>query len=129
PRPGQYRYEIEIPEAYRPSDTECRALVLPRLFGGEETSTLADPIHQRMEPPVLLLCEADATALGAEMGGLVTVTGGQACVTLPARIQEGWPRGLVGLPAGSVPAGIGDSEVVLTAGPGSTPGSGAEVRT
>ncbi|MDX1599510.1 MAG: NADH-quinone oxidoreductase subunit G, partial [Marinobacter sp.] len=128
PRPGQYHYECDIPAAFQPSDTDYRPIVLPRLFGGEETSVRAEPIRQRMEPPVLLLSEADATALGAEPGGLVTVTGEQACVTLPARMQADWPRGLVGLPAGSVPAGIATGPVTLTAGPGSRPTAGEEVR-
>ena len=128
PRPGLYHYDGDIPEAFQPSDTDYRAIVLPRLFGGDETSARAEPIRQRMEPPVLLLSENDATALGAELGGLVTVTGEQACVTLPARVQVDWPRGLVGLPAGSVPMGIADGPVTLTAGPGSTPTPGEEVR-
>jgi len=128
PRPGLYHYDCDIPEAFQRSDTDHRAIVLPRLFGGDETSARAEPIRQRMEPPVLLLSETDAKALGAELGGLVTVTGEQACVTLPARVQVDWPRGLVGLPAGSVPMGIADGPVTLTAGPGSTPTPGEEVR-
>lgn len=128
PRPGHYHYECDIPAAFQPSGTDCQAIVLPRLFGGEETSARAEPIRQRMEPPVLLLSQADAKALGAELGGLVTVTGKHACVTLPAGMQADWPRGLVGLPGGSVPAGIGGGPVTLTAGPGSTPTTGEEVR-
>ena len=128
PQPGHYHYDGDIPAAYQPSGTDYQALVLPRLFGGEETSALAEPIRQRVEPPVLLLSETDATALGAELGGLVTVKGEQACVTLPARVQVDWPLGLVGLPAGCVPMGIADGPVTLTAGPGSTPGAVCEVR-
>ncbi|MEQ5816388.1 NADH-quinone oxidoreductase subunit NuoG [Marinobacter sp. NFXS11] len=128
PRPGHYHYDSDIPAAFQPFDTDCQAIVLPRLFGGDETSAMADPIRQRMESPVLLLSEADAISLGAELGGLVTVTGEHACVTLPARMQADWPRGLVGLPAGSVPAGIADGPVTLTAGPGSTPTAGEEAR-
>ena len=122
PQPGQYQYGSAIPEAYRRSGEDFQAIVLPRLFGGEETSALAEPIRQRMERPALLLSDADATRLGAELGGLVTVTGEQACVTLPACVQTDWPAGLVGLPAGSVPAGIASGRVTLVAGPGSTPG-------
>ncbi|PHQ24853.1 NADH-quinone oxidoreductase subunit G [Marinobacter guineae] len=128
PQPGQYHYVSAIPDAFGPSGEGCQALVLPRLFGGEETSALAEPIRQRMERPALLLSEADATRLGAELGGLVTVTGEQACVTLPACVQTGWPSGLVGLPAGSAPAGIACGRVTLSAGPGSTPGPGEEVQ-
>ncbi|MFO7527927.1 MAG: NADH-quinone oxidoreductase subunit NuoG [Marinobacter sp.] len=128
PRPGHYSYESDIPAAFQPSDTDFRPVVLSRLFGGEETSARAEPIRQRVESPVLLMSEADATALGAELGGLVMVTGGQACVTLPARVQADWPRGLVGLPAGRVPAGVTDGPVRLTAGPGYTPAGGRERR-
>lgn len=128
PQPGRYEYAGNIPDAFRPDGEGCQALVLPRLFGGEETSALAEPIRQRMERPVLLLSETDATGLGAELGGLVTVTGDHACVTLPARVQPDWPTGLVGLPAGSVPIGLNGSRVTLSAGPGATPNSGEEVR-
>lgn len=122
PEPGAYQYASGIPAAFGQSGMGCQAVVLPRLFGGEETSARAEPIRQRMERPVLRMAMADATGLGAELGGLVTVSGDHGCVTLPARPDENWPQGLVGLPAGSVPAGIAGSPVTLTAGPGSTPG-------
>ncbi|KMQ72957.1 NADH-quinone oxidoreductase subunit NuoG [Marinobacter subterrani] len=128
PRPGQYHYATAIPHAFRPGGDDCQAVVLPRLFGGDETSARAEQIRQRMERPVLLLSQADATPLGAELGGLVTVTGEHACVSLPACVQTDWPAGLVGLPAGSVPAGIAGGRVTLTAGPGSTPTPGEEVQ-
>ncbi|SFR48931.1 NADH dehydrogenase subunit G [Marinobacter gudaonensis] len=127
PVPGHYDYDRDIPAAGQPTGERHRAVVLPRLFGGEETSALAGPIQQRMDHPALVLSEADATALGAELGGLVTVSGEHTCVTLPVRVQSDWPRGLVGLPAGSVPWGV-DGDVTLTAGPGSTPGARCEVR-
>ncbi|MEC7377481.1 MAG: NADH-quinone oxidoreductase subunit NuoG [Pseudomonadota bacterium] len=127
PVPGRYHYDRDIPDAWQPTGDRQRALVLPRLFGGEETSALAGPIQQRMDQPTLVLSEADATSLGAELGGLVTVSGEHSCVTLPVRVQADWPRGLVGLPAGSVPWGMG-GDVTLTAGPGSTPGAHCEVR-
>lgn len=127
PRPGSYRYADDIPEPYRSSGSGWQAIVLPRLFGGDEMASLAEPIQQRMERPVLVLAKTDGEALGAELGGLVTVTGEQACVTLPAHVQDDWPPGLVGLPAGRVPAGIAGGSVKLTAGPGSTPSSGEGV--
>jgi len=128
PRPGQYHYATVIPRAFRPGGIDCQAIVLPRLFGGDETAARAEPIRQRMERPVLLLSQADATPLGAERGGLVTVSGEHACVSLPACVQADWPAGLMGLPAGSVPAGIAGGRVTLTAGPGSTPNAGEEVQ-
>ncbi|WP_417565327.1 NADH-quinone oxidoreductase subunit NuoG [Marinobacter sp.] len=128
PQPGQYHYASAIPLAFRRASEGFHAIVLPRLFGGDETSALAEPIRQRMERPALLLSEADAIRLGAELGGLITVAGEQACVTLPACVQTDWPSGLVGLPAGCVPAGIASGRVTLTAGPGSTPEAGEEVQ-
>jgi len=127
PLPGHYHYASDIPEAFEPSAAEYHAVLLPRLFGGDETSTLADPIHQRMERPVLLIAESDATTVGAELGGLVTVSNEHGCVTLPARVQPLWPRGLVGLPAGAAPEGLAGNRVTLAAGPGSTPSNGEEV--
>jgi len=143
PRPGQYHYATGIPEAFRPSGDGCQAVVLPRLFGGEETSALAEPIRQRMERPVLLLSETDATRLGLELAGLanlansanlesmvnlVTVTGEHGHVILPATVQPGWPSGLVGLPAGSAPPGLAHGRVTLTPGPGSTSASAEEAQ-
>ena len=118
PQPGAYQYDEQVSPA---TDSDCRAVILPRLFGGEETSARAEPIRQRMERPTLHMAMADATRLGAELGGLVTVSGDNGCVTLPARPDESWPQGLVGIPACAAPGAITRVPVTLTAGPGSTP--------
>lgn len=125
PVPGSYHYGTAIPTAFGPR-SDYRAVILPRLFGGEETSALAEPIRQRMERPHLVLAAADAERLGATLGGLVTVAGETGCVTLPARPEPDWPEGLVGIPAGIVPATIAQAPVTLAAGPGSTPEQSGE---
>ena len=120
PQPGSYRYADAVSAGTRSGDA-CRAVILPRLFGGEETSARAEPIGQRMVRPVLHMAMADATPLGAELGGLVTVSGANGCVTLPAQPDADWPDGLVGIPACAAPGAITRVPVTLTAGPGSTP--------
>ena len=120
PQPGSYRYADPMP-ADGGSGKGCRAVILPRLFGGEETSARAEPIRQRMARPVLHMAMADATPLGAELGGLVMVSGDNGCVTLPAQPDTDWPEGLVGIPACAAPGAITRVPVRLTAGPGSTP--------
>jgi NADH-quinone oxidoreductase subunit G len=103
PRPGRYHYPTDIPRATRPRDTALRALILPRLFGGEETSSLAEPIRQRMAPVTLQISPADAAALGVRDGDRLKVGLEEASHTLPVAEQAGWPDGWLGIPAGVIP--------------------------
>lgn len=80
---------------------QLRSLVLPRLFGGEETSTRTGPIQQRMETPHVTLSQHDADRLGLHSGdNVVLVEGG---VTASVLEQDDWPSGWVGIPAGLIP--------------------------
>ncbi|MDY6797487.1 MAG: NADH-quinone oxidoreductase subunit NuoG [Pseudomonadota bacterium] len=103
PRPGRYHYPTDIPRAPRPRGTALRALILPRLFGGEETSSLAAPIQQRMTPATLKIAPADAAALGVCDGDWLKVGLEEASHTLPVAEQAGWPDGWLGIPAGVIP--------------------------
>lgn len=78
-----------------------RALILPRLFGGEELSARAEPIQQRMTPPVLMLSHADAAVLRVQQGDSVTI--GDSLARLMVEATEGWPTGWAGVPAGLLP--------------------------
>jgi len=94
PAPGQGRYHPPVQSA---ADANAlRALILPRLFGGEETSSLAPPIQQRTAPPSVILSANDAQRLALKSGDTVNIGEGTA---LPVFEQPDWPTGWVGLPA------------------------------
>jgi len=101
PVPGQGSYSLPVRGKAATETTEAReslrALILPRLFGGEETSALAAPIQQRAEQPFFILNPDDAQRLAVRAGDTLNIAGGPA---LPVREQEDWPQGWAGLPAG-----------------------------
>ena len=77
PVPGQGHYS---PPPQRAEDVESgesspalRALILPRLFGGEETSSLAAPIQERTQTPSVTLSTDDAEHLSVRSGDTVTI--------------------------------------------------------
>ena len=97
PVPGQGRYGQPVPGAE--GTDGLRALILPRLFGGEETSARATPIQQRTEAPSVILSTDDAHRLAVKAGDTVTLGKG---LTLPVWEQEDWPVGWAGLPTGLI---------------------------
>ncbi|WP_328187649.1 NADH-quinone oxidoreductase subunit NuoG [Marinobacter sp. OP 3.4] len=104
--PGPHHYSQ--PSSSADTTDGLRALILPRLFGGEETSSMATPIQQRIEAPWLTLSHEDALRLGLHTGDIVSLAGERA---MPVREREDWPTGWVGLPAGVIP-GLRQSESV-----------------
>ncbi len=100
PRPGAYHYAHDIPAAFEPRPGYWQLVVLPRLFGGEETSSRAAPITERAEAPFIGLAAGDAEQLGLQNGASVSLITGSAHLTLPLRCDQNLPRGLVSLPAG-----------------------------
>jgi len=104
PRPGAYDYSRDVPAAFKASPNGWQLLVLPRLFGGEETSARATPIEERArvpsEAPSVGLSRDDAAQLGLEQGALLILTTDTASLTLPLRCDQRLPGGVVSLPAG-----------------------------
>ncbi len=125
-RPGHYRYAACIPPAFSTAGSGFRGVVLPRLFGGDETSSRTEPIQQRMESPMVTLSVADAEDLGTEPGERVTINSEAGCVTLPVRTEPRWPNGLVGIPAGLVPATTMGGPLTLVKGSSPTATSSTE---
>ena len=74
--------------------------MLPRLFGGEETSARSAPIEQRAEAPSIGLSSADAARLGFEPGMLLTLATATARLTLQLRCDQCLPSGIVSVPEG-----------------------------
>lgn len=106
PVPGQGRYS-QLAQADTGTKA-LRALILPRLFGGEETSAMAAPIQQRMDVPCVTLNHDDADQLAVATGDTLRIGDGQV---LPVMVQEGWPTGWAGVPAGLV-AGLLQGETI-----------------
>ncbi len=100
PRPATDQYASHIPAAFEPRQDLWLLLVLPRLFGGEETSARAAPIQERAEPPGIGLSSADAARMGFEPGAALTIVTATASVTLPLCCDQQLPNGIVSLPAG-----------------------------
>jgi NADH-quinone oxidoreductase subunit G len=100
PRPGAYHYAYDIPAAFEPHPGYWQLVVLPRLFGGEETSSRAAPITERAEAPFIGLAAGDAEQLGLQNGASVSLITGSAHLTLPLRCDQNLPGGIVTLPAG-----------------------------
>ncbi|MEH6560361.1 MAG: molybdopterin dinucleotide binding domain-containing protein, partial [Marinobacter sp.] len=104
PRSGAYDYSRDVPAAFKPRSNGWQLLVLPRLFGGEETSARATPIEERAsvpsEAPSIGLSSDDAAQLGLEQGALLTLATDTASLTLPLRCDQRLPSGVVSLPAG-----------------------------
>lgn len=106
PRPGAYGYASDIPAAFEPRQDRWQLVLLPRLFGGEETSARSAPIEERAmapgEAPGIGLCADDAARLGLEQGAWLTLETDSAALnlTLPLRCDQCLPKGLVSLPAG-----------------------------
>jgi NADH-quinone oxidoreductase subunit G len=101
PVPGQGQYCQPVQKAKATEATEdtesLRALILPRLFGGEETSARATPIQQRTQEPRVILSPGDVHRLALKTGDTVNIGEGPA---MPVLEQEDWPTGWAGLPAG-----------------------------
>ncbi|MDK8464781.1 NADH-quinone oxidoreductase subunit NuoG [Marinobacter sp. SS13-12] len=116
PVPGQGSYSQ--PTQCVESTDALRALILPRLFGGEETSARATPIQQRTELPCLTLSPDDALRLAVRSGDVVTIEEG---TKLPVYEQENWPTGWAGLPAGLIPGLLTGESVTLNESAGDQP--------
>ncbi|WP_189466844.1 NADH-quinone oxidoreductase subunit NuoG [Litchfieldella qijiaojingensis] len=93
-------YVNEIPPPFTSGVGEWQVVVLPRLFGGEETSSRATPIMARAAAVRLHLSEEDARRLEAEEGDTLVVETSLTRLSLPLRVDTTLPSGLVGVPAG-----------------------------
>ncbi|WP_347332837.1 NADH-quinone oxidoreductase subunit NuoG [Marinimicrobium locisalis] len=106
-------YSGEIPEAFVRGD-DWQLTVLPRLFGGEETSSRTQPIIERSAPAHIAVARADAERLGLRDGDWLSLTGQFQALTLPATVNDQLPEGLVSVPAGLDPALITGARVSLS---------------
>ncbi|MGM0632765.1 MAG: NADH-quinone oxidoreductase subunit NuoG [Pseudomonadota bacterium] len=111
-KPGD-TYSTNIPEAFTADRNQWRIVVLPTLFGGEETSARSQPIRERAGEVRLTLSTGDAERLGITDTDPVTVTLDGDTLTLAVQLDPHWPDGLLGIPAGTALPGIQGSEASL----------------
>ncbi|HJU04633.1 MAG TPA: molybdopterin-dependent oxidoreductase, partial [Nitrospiraceae bacterium] len=95
--PSQPR-AVDIPPAFQPRPDGWLLLPLHHIFGGDELSSRAPAIAERMPQPYLALNPADAArhGLGVERDASITV--GSDVFHLPLRFDSSLPLGIAGLP-------------------------------
>ncbi|MBS9404663.1 NADH-quinone oxidoreductase subunit NuoG [Halomonas sp. TRM85114] len=109
-RSSESGYATEVPAAFAARDGEWRVVILPRLFGGEETSSLSAAIAARAGASTLTLAADDARRLGVTEGDSLSLETADTRRNLPLRVDPLLPPGLVAVPAGVDPAlASGDS--------------------
>ncbi|SEL63586.1 NADH-quinone oxidoreductase subunit NuoG [Halomonas daqiaonensis] len=122
PHPGDHDYATVIPEGFRAREGEWQVVILPRLFGGEETSSRAAPILARAAPATLALTIDDATRLGVSDGDRMVIASHTGSLTLTVRRDATLPEGVVGVPAGCAPAPAAGEWARLTVSSAGGPG-------
>ncbi|XKE45674.1 NADH-quinone oxidoreductase subunit NuoG [Halomonas organivorans] len=103
PVPGAYAYAPVLLSPFVRRDGEWLVVVLPRLFGGEETSRRSPLIAERASAPVLALAPEDVEEMGLAEGATLELVASTGRVSLPLSCRAGLARGLVGVPAGVAP--------------------------
>ncbi|WP_166265554.1 NADH-quinone oxidoreductase subunit NuoG [Marinobacter caseinilyticus] len=104
PQPGAYRYGNAVPSVYTAKDNHWQLVVLPRLFGGEETSARAAPIIERSAPVVISVPASDADRFGFRDGEPVTLVTDVGDWVLPVQVSPTLASGLVAVAMGVAPA-------------------------
>lgn len=90
----------DIPPVFAPEPGVWRLMPLPHIFGGEELSSHAPPIAERLPPVRALLNPADAGILGVDNGGEVEIRdlAGVLIMKITVQIEKTMPCGLLGIP-------------------------------
>ncbi len=97
---GTHAYFVGVPERFHHLDNHLWIVTLHHIFGSEELSAQAPSIAQRIPQPYVLLNTADAEALGANAGELLSFTIEARSYSLPIRLSNDLPAGLAGMPYG-----------------------------
>ncbi|MDZ7853809.1 MAG: NADH-quinone oxidoreductase subunit NuoG [Halomonas sp.] len=103
PHPGDHDYAMAIPERFCAREDQWQVVILPRLFGGDETSSRAAPILARAAPAAVSLAFDDATYLGVSDDDRLEIVGHRESLMLPVYRDASQPNGVVGVPAGLAP--------------------------
>ncbi len=90
-----------IPEAFKPRESEWLLVPLYHIFGSEELSVLSPGIAERAPKPYIALNPANTAKLGvvAEREEITLTVAGKE-LRLPVKLMPALPVGIAGLPAG-----------------------------
>ncbi len=94
-------YPDKAPPSFTARDGEWLILPLPRIFGGEELSSLDPSQRARTPKPKLLLHEKDGQSLDLKDGDEVEVQLEETSVILPVMLSENACCGVAMLPVGT----------------------------
>ena len=95
-----HRYSTQIPAPFQPREGQWQVCILPRLFGGEETSSRAEPIQKRATEPSICLNGDDLATVSTIEGHRIDIKQGELMVEMRVKVDDSLPPGVVGFPAG-----------------------------
>jgi NADH-quinone oxidoreductase subunit G len=87
-----------IPSAFTPRESEWLVVPLHRVFGSEELSRHSPPVMELASGVYVSLHPFDAERLGASEGDELELSLDDSVFILSARISEGMPKGVAGVP-------------------------------
>jgi NADH-quinone oxidoreductase subunit G len=97
-----------VPRAFSPERGTWQVVPFFHLFGSDETSSLAEPVQERIPEAYVAVAKSEADRLGVNDGALLNVSIAGQTLRLPLRVNEELGAGLVALPAGlaGIPAAV-----------------------
>jgi NADH-quinone oxidoreductase subunit G len=99
----QTKYFGKVPGPYSRRKGEWLLIPLYHIFGTEELSSRAQAVAECSPVPYIALNAGDATGLGVNSGGMISLLLSDASYLLPVRITPSLPEGVAGVPPGIVP--------------------------
>ncbi len=99
-RPASRGYYTKTPEAFVPTERQKLIVPLHHIFGSDETSAQGAAVATRLPDPYVGMSADDAASMGISDRSMVRVTLGEVEIELQARLINGLPRGVIGLPMG-----------------------------
>ena len=99
-RSGSIQFFTDIPEPFKAHPGEWYGIPLYHIFGSEELSAKAEGVSYRIPDAYVAMNAASAEQLNASMESQISVKTGEKKLTLPLRIHDELPDGVIGLPVG-----------------------------
>ncbi len=91
---------LDIIPGGKPQSGEWKLVPLHQIFGTEELSMKSKAISERSQGPSLTMNEEQAGNLKIVAGEHITLISGTVEISLPVRIESGWPKGYLGISVG-----------------------------
>ncbi|TAM11193.1 MAG: NADH-quinone oxidoreductase subunit NuoG [Nevskiaceae bacterium] len=94
-------YFTHIPAAFVVDNTTPRVVALPQIFGSELLSSRAEPVASRITEAYVAMNGTLAATLSLAEHDSVAVTIAGSVLSLPVRISDALPDGIIGVPDGA----------------------------